>query len=242
MRWSVWGRGSEFVSNQVCHHLILVLGEGVTGARVWGVQKSKLLRMPWDTFKIFDIWWNFENWKIFVTVHNWTDGRAPMWVGKPLHSWVCTTKKKISNRSFSIKCLLFANSSMTCLTTRKSCVNARGIPTAAYQVLHLLSCTRWGTPHWGIPAPARSDQEGGVPSQSGYPPARSDGGGTWGGVPPQPGLTGGTRGGVPPAGPGCGTPPPSQCGQTDGWMDGQTRVKTLPFRLTTYAVGKYSIP
>ena len=36
-----------------------------------------------------------------------------------------------------------------------------------------------------------------------------------------------------------GTPP---CGQTDiwmdGWMDGQTRVKTLPSRRTTYAGGK----
>ena len=31
-----------------------------------------------------------------------------------------------------------------------------------------------------------------------------------------------------------GTPP---CGQTDGWMEGQTRVKTLPSRRTTYAGG-----
>ena len=45
-------------------------------------------------------------------------------------------------------------------------MNTRGIPTAAYQVLHLLPCR-------------------------GTPPARSDGGGTRGGVPPQPGLTGG---------------------------------------------------
>ena len=29
------------------------------------------------------------------------------------------------------------------------------------------------------------------------------------------------------------------CGQTDVWMDGQTRVKTLPSRRTTYAGGKY---
>ena len=73
--------------------------------------------------------------------------------------------------------------------------------------------------------------------------------------PPQLGLTGATRGGVLPAGgtpgrgtlpagPGWGTPPPgwtwpgyAPCGQTDGWMDGQTRVKTLPSRRTTYAVG-----
>ena len=59
---------------------------------------------------------------------------------------------------------------------KSSCVNARGIPTAAYQVL----------------------------PEVGYPPwARSDEGGTWGGVPPsrgtpQPGPMGGTQGGVTP--------------------------------------------
>ena len=123
--------------------------------------------------------------------------------------------------------------------TRKSfCVNARGIPTAAYQVL-----LRWGTR-----PPARSDR--GVP-KVGYPPVR---------VPPRPGLLGGyPRWGIPhwstaPTGlppcrgtsPGQGTPlvrvpprldlagvppphldlawvpPPPGCGQTDG----QTRVKT----------------
>ena len=59
--------------------------------------------------------------------------------------------------------------------TRKSfCVNARGIPTAAYQVLHLgypSGQVRWGYPRWGTPW-----QE--------YPQARSDGGGTRGEVPP----------------------------------------------------------
>ena len=40
----------------------------------------------------------------------------------------------------------------------------------------------------------------------------------------------------PPAGPGQGTPPVDK--QMDGWVDGQTRVKTLPSRRTTYAVGK----
>ena len=53
------------------------------------------------------------------------------------------------------------------LKTRKSsCVNARGIPTATYQVLHLL-------PEVGYPQ-ARSNG-GGYPQQ-GYPLARSDGG------------------------------------------------------------------
>ena len=65
---------------------------------------------------------------------------------------------------------------------------------------------------------------------------------------PWPGLMGGTQGGyptgVPPAGPGWGTPqldlagvPPPLDRQTDRWMDGKTRVKTLPSRRTTYAVG-----
>ena len=90
------------------------------------------------------------------------------------------------------------------LKTRKSsCVNARGIPTAAYQVLHLL--TEVGYPPvqvwWRVP---------GVP---GVPPIR---------VPPRQGTP------LPP-GPGSGTPPlpapppgprSGMCGQTDGWMDG----------------------
>ena len=66
------------------------------------------------------------------------------------------------------------------------------------------------------------------------------------GVPPWPGPMGGTR-----AGPGYGTPPSwiwlgypplGVDRQTDGWMDGQTRVKTLPSRRTTCAVGKYFDP
>ena len=44
-----------------------------------------------------------------------------------------------------------------------------------------------------------------------------------------------SRGGVPPSWTWPGYPPPT-CGQTDGWMDGQTHVKTLPSRRTTYAV------
>ena len=36
-------------------------------------------------------------------------------------------------------------------TRQSSCVNARGIPTAAYQVLHVLSCTGWGYPGWVSP-------------------------------------------------------------------------------------------
>ena len=72
-------------------------------------------------------------------------------------------------------------------------MNARGIPTAAYQVLHLLS-------EVGYPPPARSDggsTQGGVPLPAGVPPARSDRDVTQGRVPPWPGLTGSTQGGVP---------------------------------------------
>ena len=103
-----------------------------------------------------------------------------------------------------------------------------------------------GVPDQGTP-PAR------VPPQPGYPPGR---------VPPHPDLGGVPDQGTPPARvpPQQGTPPvvpmafwemlqsimghgyPPTCGQTDwwmdGWMDGQTRVKTLPSRRTTYAGGK----
>ena len=38
-----------------------------------------------------------------------------------------------------------------------------------------------------------------------------------------------------------GVPPPGVDRQIDGWMDGQTRVKTLPSRRTTYAVGNNKV-
>ena len=115
------------------------------------------------------------------------------------------------------------------LTRKSSCVNARSIPTAAYQVLHLLSCTRWGTPPLGYPPPARSDGGRGylrwVPPGLGTPPARSDWGGylRWGtpiGVPPWPCLMG--VGGLPEVG-----YPPGQVwwgedlrwGTPPGWLD-----------------------
>ena len=74
-----------------------------------------------------------------------------------------------------------------------------------------------GYPRWGTP-------QQGLPHVRGYLPPQLD----LAGVPPPP-----------PAGPGPDQviPPPPRCGQTDGWMDGQTRVKTLPSRRTTYAVG-----
>ena len=77
-------------------------------------------------------------------------------------------------------------------TRKSSCVNARGLPTVAYQVL-----LRWGIPpvgvsppHWGTPQPGlRGYLRWGTPHQGtpgqillggvpevGYPPARSDGG------------------------------------------------------------------
>ena len=129
-------------------------------------------------------------------------------------------------------------------TTRKSsCVNARGILTAAYQVLHLLSC-RGGTPAGGYPIPAgglphlgypRLTWPGGTPSLLGIPHlgypiphqtwpggtlTRSSWGGTWGGVPP----VGPDQGGTPsmPGYPTLGIPrldlarvPTRRCGQTE---------------------------
>ena len=58
------------------------------------------------------------------------------------------------------------------------------------------------------------------------------------GYPPGQGypLAGPGQGTPPTAGPGRGTPPP-----VDKQMDGQTRVKTLPSRRTTYAVGNEMI-
>ena len=76
-------------------------------------------------------------------------------------------------------------------------VNARGIPTAAYQVLHLLCCMRWGIPPIGVP-PQPGLHGGyskwGTPCR-GNPLARSDGGDVIWRTPhldtPWPGLTGG---------------------------------------------------
>ena len=61
------------------------------------------------------------------------------------------------------------------ITGKSSCVNARGIPTPAYQVLHLLP--EVGYPLAGVPPwpGLMGGTQGGVPQQ-GYPPARSDGG------------------------------------------------------------------
>ena len=98
-------------------------------------------------------------------------------------------------------------------------MNARGIPTAAYQVLLLLSCTRGDTPAggrypwWGgyplpggVGTPARGTL--GV-SHLGCPPVRPDQGGTPPWVPhvrPGQGGTPSLPGGTLPIGPGWGTP------------------------------------
>ena len=108
---------------------------------------------------------------------------------------------------------------------KSSCVNARGIPTAAYQVLHLLTevgyppiqvwpggeYPRWGYPHWGTPC-------WGTPclGLTGVPPIQV----LWGvpevGYPPLLGYPPWTWLGY----------PPGVDRQTDewmdGWMDGQT--------------------
>ena len=77
-------------------------------------------------------------------------------------------------------------------------MNARGIPTAAYQVLHLLSCTGGAPPAGGYPHPDLAGGEvphpGGYPISEGYPHL---------GYPPV-----WTWLGYPPSGPGRGTPHP----------------------------------
>ena len=96
---------------------------------------------------------------------------------------------------FSKKTILFLNDR----ARKSSCVNARGIPTAAYQVLLKMG---YPPPHRGIPL-TRSDR-GGVP-EVGFPSARSDGEGypRWG-----------TPIGVPPS---QGTPRPDPTGRYLGW-------------------------
>ena len=124
-------------------------------------------------------------------------------------------RTRISFRSHKIR----PNSNIDVIR-KSSCVNARGIPTAAYQVLHLLT-------------------------EVGYPPPRSDGMGRYlrrgtphQGIPrrgtPHPGLKGGTQGGVPPSGlppppaePGSGTPPWLDLAQVPPPLD-VDRLKTLP--------------
>ena len=75
-------------------------------------------------------------------------------------------------------------------TRKSSCVNARGIPTAAYQVLHLLSCTgEGGYPCRGVPHPCQgvSHPCQGVPNL-GYPPIRPCWGVPHHGYPPPAGV------------------------------------------------------
>ena len=111
-----------------------------------------------------------------------------------------------------------------------------------------------GYPCQGTPWPGstRGTQSGVPPIR--LPPARSDWGGIWGGVPLGQVWLGGV---VPKLGfPRQGYPPPPSwtwLGYPPTWTwpgtlplgvdrqnDGQTRVKTLPSRRTTYAVGNYS--
>ena len=81
-------------------------------------------------------------------------------------------------------------------TRKSSCVNARGIPTAAYQVLHLLPEVGYppleyppsqvweGYPPSQVWQGGRVVTQGGVPPCQSTSPARSDRGGTRGGVSP----------------------------------------------------------
>ena len=115
----------------------------------------------------------------------------------------------VRNESYSDVFWLSVHSSNVCafeyilLTRKSSCVNARGIPTAAYQVLHLLSY-----PGGGYPMPGQGEV-----SPSWYPP------------PPHPDLAGD---GVPPPwgtpcrdlGPVTGVPPRKDMGPVEVLWDG----------------------
>ena len=133
-------------------------------------------------------------------------------------------------------------------------MNARGIPTAAYQVLHLLP--EVGYPPWPSSTGEGGLPEVGYPSRQGYPPGQVQPGvpparvpprarsyeGTLGGVPPWQGYPWpGPMGGVPEVGyplarsdgegvPKVGYPPPGWTWPgyppRCGQTDGQTRVKT----------------
>ena len=151
-------------------------------------------------------------------------------------------------------------------TRKSSCVNARGIPTRAYQVLHLFPKVgyppwpglpggggTWGgapLPVWGTPGQVwwgGTPQPGlmggyprwGTPKQ-GVPLTRSDGG-TQGGVPPLPGW------GVPLYPPArsdggylrWGTPPPVWTDRLmDGWTDRHVSKHYLPVVLRTRSAMK----
>ena len=129
------------------------------------------------------------------------------------------------------------------MTRKSSCLNARGIPTAAYQVLHLLPKVGYPPRQWGPPQPdPMGDTQGGIPPDRGRPPPWPDLIGVpevrypLAGVPPSQVWQGvpkwGTRGGVPPACTWLGYPP--SCGQTDRWTD---TCQNITFPRTTYVVG-----
>ena len=120
-------------------------------------------------------------------------------------------------------------------------MNARGIPTAAYQVLHLF-------PEVGY-TPGQVQQGGGVPPSRGYPlgqvrwggtPLSDGGGGYCEGGAPQPGPTGILEMGYPPVR----VPPPSWLDLArvppppQVWTDKQSETITSRLVLRTRSVTK----
>ena len=84
---------------------------------------------------------------------------------------------------------------------------------------------------WPGGVPCRGGQTGGYPDPPGGVPGPPPGGGTQtplGGYPDPPGGVPGPPRGVPGPPRGSTRTPPPPCGQTDGRMEGQTLVKTLP--------------
>ena len=117
--------------------------------------------------------------KNIMTIRRLLNGYLP-------HKWFPLHNEFNRSTSFAWICV-HVNS----LWTRKSsCVNARGIPTTAYQVLHVLSCTSGGTP---VGVTLCRHPLGGVPPS--WPgPGGTLGGCPLSGVPHCPDLAGGYPG------------------------------------------------
>ena len=203
-------------------------------------------RETWSRFGIFEIRWNFEIWSEKLTGqqaskhtsghHSDQISRSALRDGATKNTFNALFTRNIKRSKVPLTKTVTVMASVNKAHKKVLLLNARGIPTAAYQVLHLL-------PEVGyMPIPRPGLTRGGYPRW--YPPSQVwPGGWGWGGYPrwgspqqryPQPGLPGLPRWGTPagepprpprpglmwgggdlrsgnppPAGPGWGTPSPA---------------------------------